>query len=131
MLDEILNWVTVLLVTAAGLLSLFGGIGIMRFPDPISRLHAATKPQMFGLILLVFAVALMDRSWMTLFAMLPVLVLKALAAPVAAHAIGRATYRVDGINKSELAVDELAPVIAEAEELTEQWPKRVERRRNS
>ena len=38
---------------AGALLGLAAGIGVLRFPDALSRMHAATKPQVLGVLLLL------------------------------------------------------------------------------
>ena len=53
--------------TAAVLLGAFlcfaAAVGLVRFPDVLSRMHAATKPQTLGLILFAVGVELSLRSW--------------------------------------------------------------------
>ncbi len=84
---------------------------MLRFTDTLSRLHAATKPQILGLLLIILAAALYQRSLMTLFIMLPVFVLQSLTAPVSAHMAGRAAYRADHVDRDSIVIDELEPVI--------------------
>ncbi|WP_166984541.1 monovalent cation/H(+) antiporter subunit G [Canibacter zhoujuaniae] len=112
-------------VLGAGLLSATAGIGLLRFKDPLSRLHAATKPQIFGLLLIILAVALDQRNLMTLFALLPVFILQSLTAPVSAHMAGRAAYRAGHIDREHLALDELEPVIQRANTDVED-PRRID-----
>ena len=45
--------VTVVLVTAGALLFLAGTLGLLRFPDTLSRLHAISKADNLGLGLIV------------------------------------------------------------------------------
>lgn len=82
----------VCLVTGA-LLAFTAAIGIVRFPDTLVRMHAATKPQTFGLLLLLFGSILQLRSsvdvWMLVLAGLFALV----TAPVVAHRVGRVAYQ--------------------------------------
>jgi multicomponent Na+:H+ antiporter subunit G len=125
-IDVTLDWVAAIFVVVAGLLSVAAGIGILRFRDPLTRLHAATKPQIFGLLLIIAAVAIEQRSLMTLFALVPVFVMQSLTAPVSAHMVGRAAYRADHVDRDSLTVDEMAPVIAEAEHLDTLWPRRTD-----
>ena len=53
-----MNWHTVLDVIAllclvgGSLMSLAAAVGLVRFPDLLSRMHAGTKPQVLGLLLL-------------------------------------------------------------------------------
>ena len=51
---------------SGALLSLAAGVGLLRFPDLLSRMHAATKPQVLGLFLLLAAGAFLaaeQRRW--------------------------------------------------------------------
>jgi multicomponent Na+:H+ antiporter subunit G len=45
----ILDIISAVCIIGAALLSLAAGIGALRFPDMLSRMHAASKPQLFGL----------------------------------------------------------------------------------
>jgi multicomponent Na+:H+ antiporter subunit G len=106
-IDAILDVLTALLLIAGALLSVTAGIGVLRFPDALSRLHAATKPQTLGLAFVLVAVALTARSWSTTLVIVPVLLFQALLAPIASHMVGRAGYRTDNFRKDVLLVDEL------------------------
>ncbi len=114
MFDLILDIVAMLCVIAAAGFSVAAGIGLLRFPDALSRLHAATKPQIFGLLLMIAAVGIEQRSLVTLFALLPVFVFQSLTAPVAAHMVGRAAYRTGQLDAESLVFDELGPAIERA-----------------
>ena len=105
----ILDIVAASLLIVAALLTLAAAIGLIRFPDPLSRLHAATKPQILGLILVVIALALSARSWTVLLLLIPVVVFQLLTAPISAHMVGRAGYRNGDFDPDTLLVDELAP----------------------
>jgi len=107
--DVILDVVAAVLLIVAALLTLAAAVGLLRFPDPLSRLHAATKPQILGLILVVLALAMSERSWTVLFMLVPVIVLQLLTAPISAHMVGRAGYRNGNVDVDNLVVDELAP----------------------
>lgn len=95
-------------------LSLAAGIGLFRFPDALSRIHAATKPQILGLVFILAGVALEARLWSTLLALLPVLIFQLLTAPISAHMIGRAGYRTANFAPETLHIDELAGAIDSA-----------------
>lgn len=101
----------IILMLTSALFTLAAAIGLLRFTDTLSRLHAATKPQIFGLMLMIAAVALHDRSLLTLFALLPVFIFQSLFAPVAAHMVSRAAYRNGQIDYSLLVRDELSSAI--------------------
>ncbi len=116
-LDAVLESLSLVCLIAAGGFSVAAGIGLLRFPDALSRLHAATKPQIFGLLLVILAIALHDRSWLTLLALLPVFVFQCLTAPIAAHMVGRAAYRLGQLDDESLVVDELAPAVEQSDRL--------------
>ncbi|XPP25409.1 MAG: monovalent cation/H(+) antiporter subunit G [Leucobacter sp.] len=114
MFDLVLDVMALLCVLGAVAFSVAAGIGLLRFPDVLSRLHAATKPQIFGLLLIIAAVALEQRSFTTMLALIPVFVFQSLTGPVAAHMVGRAAYRTGQLDTETLIIDELAPAIERA-----------------
>jgi multicomponent Na+:H+ antiporter subunit G len=114
MIDTILDIVALVCVVGATVLSVAAGVGLLRFPDALSRLHAATKPQIFGLLLVIVAIAIEQRSLATLIGLVPVLAFQMLTSPVAAHMVGRAAYRTGQLDTSILVIDELGPAIDRA-----------------
>jgi len=52
----LLNGFTVLCVILGGVFFLAGTVGLLRFPDAASRLHALTKPDNLGLGLIVLGI---------------------------------------------------------------------------
>lgn len=113
-IDVILDSLALLCLVLAGFLSLAAGIGLLRFPDALSRMHAATKPQIMGLFFVVGAIALDQRSWSTVMVLIPVVVFQTLTAPISAHMIGRAVYRTGNVSREHTLVDELAPAVERA-----------------
>lgn len=114
-LDTVLTWVAAVLMVLGSALSLGAAIGLLRFPDLLTRMHAATKPQVLGSLLLLTAVGLQWRAW----ALVPLLavawIFQLLTAPVSAHMVGRAGYRTKHYDRSNLSVDELDDVVARVE----------------
>lgn len=103
-------------VVLGGLLSLVAGVGVLRFPDALSRLHAGTKPQVLGLVCIVVAIALSARTWSVLLLLIPVVLFQLLTQPIAAHMIGRAGYRTKNHRRDLLLLDELADDVDRASE---------------
>lgn len=107
-------WTTLADVLAAVCLLLGGffafsaGVGVVRFPSLLARMHAATKPQVLGLVLLLTAVALRIRSWPAVTMLLLVVVFQLLTSPVAAHMVGRAGFRTGKVRTDELVLDDLS-----------------------
>ena len=110
----ILDGVAAVLILLAAFLTLAAAVGLLRFPDALARLHAATKPQILGVIFVVIALALSVRSWTVLLLLIPVVVFQLLTAPISAHMVGRAGYRAGDYEPETLTVDELAPDVAAA-----------------
>jgi multicomponent Na+:H+ antiporter subunit G len=102
------------LLVGGSLMSLAAGIGLVRFPDLLSRMHAATKPQVLGLLLFLLALAVEFESWL----LVPVLVLcwvfQLLTSPVSAHMVGRAGYRTRHLRRDLLTLDELDDIVTRA-----------------
>jgi len=113
-LDTVLEAVAGVFLVVGCLMSVAAGIGMLRFPDLLSRMHAATKPQVLGLFLLLSAVAIELRSWALVPVLLLAWLLQLLTAPVSAHMVGRAGYRTKHLKKETLLVDELDQVVARA-----------------
>jgi multicomponent Na+:H+ antiporter subunit G len=78
------------------------------------KLHAATKPQVLGLILMLAAVGLREPSWGTISTLFLIAAFQVLTLPVAAHMIGRAVYRTGHVNLERLYRDELAEAVERA-----------------
>jgi multicomponent Na+:H+ antiporter subunit G len=110
-LDEILTVVAGIFLLLGAFLSLAAGVGLVRFPDVPSRLHAATKPQILGLLFILAAIAIEAHSWSTLLAVAPVLVFQMLTAPISAHMVARAGYRTGNLRKDQLLTDDLEEAI--------------------
>ncbi|MEU1400184.1 monovalent cation/H(+) antiporter subunit G [Micromonospora zamorensis] len=104
----IADWLGAGCLVSGALLGLAAAIGVLRFPDALSRMHAATKPQVLGVLLLLLGIMLRLRSPADLGMILLVAVFQLATAPVAAQMIGRAAYRSGRLDRDLLDADELA-----------------------
>lgn len=77
-----------LLVTGA-VFFLAGTVGLLRFPDVYTRLHALTKADNVGLGLLVLGLAIQSESWAVIGKLLLIWLLVLLAGASVAHLISR------------------------------------------
>lgn len=84
-----LEWLAAAALVAGGFFYLAGTVGLLRFPDALSRLHALTKADNVGLLLVCLGLALLDGAWRTAALLLLVWLLAMLAATVSAHLIAR------------------------------------------
>lgn len=98
---EILDVAGAIFLLLGATLAFVGAVGLVRLPDLFSRMHAATKPQTLGLLLILIGLALSVRTWAAVATLLIVLGAQALTAPVAAHMLSRSGYR-SGVAEGEL-----------------------------
>jgi multicomponent Na+:H+ antiporter subunit G len=109
--DAIADILTSVFLLLGAFLSLAAGIGLLRFPDAIARMHATTKPQILGLTFILLGIALQERRVSTILALATLLAFQMMTAPISAHMIGRAGYRTGIIAEGSLLVDELGEAI--------------------
>ena len=102
--------------TAAGLLAIAGalfvllaGLGVLRFPDIYARMHAATKASTLGISLVGLATALVLDDGRAKLGIAVAFIF--LTAPSAAHLVGRAAYRAEGIDIDLSTRDDLATLM--------------------
>lgn len=107
-LDALADVVAGACLLAGALLSLAAGVGLLRFPDLLARMHSATKPQVLGLLLILTGAALRLQNTIDVTTLVLVGLFQLATAPVSAHMIGRAVYRAGHIRSDDLVVDELA-----------------------
>ncbi|MFP4039832.1 MAG: monovalent cation/H(+) antiporter subunit G [Desulfosudaceae bacterium] len=102
--------ITAGLLLAGGIFAFIASVGMLRLPDTIIRMHAATKAGALGSGLIFLALAVYSQELSTTLRALAAVLFLLLTAPIAAHLIGRATYcsRVNLWHKTW--IDEFATV---------------------
>lgn len=116
-----MTWTDVADVTAAvclvlgALLALIAAIGILRFPDVLTRMHSATKPQVLGLLLVLLGLGLRLRDPSAVGLLILVALFQLVTSPVASHMVGRASFRAGQVRRDLLVVDELSEVLPRPE----------------
>ncbi len=99
------------LMVAGAVFSLLAAWGILDFPSPISRMHAATKSASLGLALLAVGAGVAAGSWPLVGVGSLVAVFMFVTAPIAGHMVGRAAYLAG--QAADLVHDDLAAVDAQ------------------
>lgn len=79
------------------LIVLAGSIGIVRFPDFYTRIHAAGMTDTFGVELILLGMACQAGSWSEVAKLFFIALFLLLTSPVATHAIGHAAW-IGGLN---------------------------------
>ncbi|WP_152188687.1 monovalent cation/H(+) antiporter subunit G [Georgenia satyanarayanai] len=129
--DTVLDVVAGTLFIGGALLALVAGLGIVRFPDLLSRMHAATKPQVLGLMLLMTGLGIELRSVTAGITLFLVVAFQLVTGPISAHMLSRAGYRTGKVDHSLLVVDELTEDLERAEKLDELDRLELERERDA
>lgn len=105
-----------LLLVLGAFLFLVSALGLLRFPDVLTRMSATAKASTLGAVcaLAAYGVAFwaLDVEALALVA----IVFLGLTVPVSGHAIGRAAYRRGVAVMKDMETDELAGHLDECEE---------------
>lgn len=107
-LDVALDVTGAVLMVLGAVLALTAAIGLLRLPDVLSRMHAATKPQVLGVVLITLGAALHLRTSVDAWMLVLTAAFQVITAPVTAHLVGGLAHRTGGVCPDLLHVDELA-----------------------
>jgi multicomponent Na+:H+ antiporter subunit G len=109
-METLVDVVSSVLLLGGVALAVVAGVGLLRFPDVFSRMHAATKPATLGLLMVCLGAALEMDDGAHRSKLMLVAAFQFLTAPVAAHMIGRAAYRAGKGALGDLVIDDLRAV---------------------
>ncbi|WP_024801833.1 monovalent cation/H(+) antiporter subunit G [Nocardia sp. BMG51109] len=105
-LDTALHWLSYVLILLGSGFALTAAIAFVRFPDILTRMHAATKPQVVGLVLVLIGSTVELRGHPNIW-MLPLVGLfTLLTVPAVAHLIGRTAHREQRHRDGLLVINE-------------------------
>ncbi len=93
---------------AGAVLTLVAAIGVVRFPDALSRMHALTKASTVGLTLVAVGATFVLPTANDITSALLAAALYLLTLPIAGAMMGRATYDTDDVPNQLHSIDELA-----------------------
>lgn len=80
------------LCLVGGVLAVIGTVGVLRFPDFYSRLHAASVTDTAAVTLTVVGMALLAPDWLVAFKLAAVWLFIFLTGPTAGHALANAAH---------------------------------------
>ena len=89
-------------------LVLLSAIGVIRFPDALTRMHALTKASTVGVALVAIGAAFVLPTANDITSAIGAAVLQWMTLPIAASLIARSVYVARGIPSRVDTVDELA-----------------------
>lgn len=101
------DYLTGMILLIGSIFCLVAALGLVRLPDTLMRMHAATKAGTLGAGLLMIAEALFYQQLGVSLRAATVIALLLLTAPVAAHLIARASYRSGVVLSDRTWIDEL------------------------
>ena len=107
-MNQVLDALAAVLVLGGSVLALTAAIGVVRFPDTLSRMHAATKPQVLGLLLVLIGAAIRLRGHPDVGMLILAGLFTVITAPVVANRVGQLAYRERSFRDDLLTKDELA-----------------------
>lgn len=87
------DYLSGLLLVVGSVFFLAGTVGLLRFPDVYTRLHALTKADNVGLGLIVAGLAIQAASWAVVVKLLLIWLLVLLAGASVSHLVCRAALR--------------------------------------
>ena len=88
-----LDIITVVLVSAGGVFFMAGTIGLLRFPDTLTRLHALTKVDNLGLGLIVFGLLPQVESRLGALKLIVIWLLVQMSGAIVSQLIAQAVRR--------------------------------------
>lgn len=95
-MTEWLIWLSWPLLLAGMFFFISGTLGVLRFPDVYSRLHAVTKADTLGLGLLATGLALRSDGWQPALLMLLIWLLVMVSSATACQLLARYQRELDG-----------------------------------
>ncbi len=106
MSDLLAPAISLILAGIGAFLVLVAGLGMVRMPDLLTRMHASSKAATLGAALILLAVGIWFGNGAILVRVLLIIGFLFATAPVAAHMIGRAGYRSGVTLADENVIDE-------------------------
>lgn len=104
-LESVLDVVGAVLILIGAFFTLTAAIGILRLPDVLNRMHAASKPQTLGFLLLCVGLSLVLRDGSATAMLAVAACLQLVTSPVATQMMAKAAHRSRQY-RADLVVDD-------------------------
>jgi multicomponent Na+:H+ antiporter subunit G len=104
-LEAVLDVLGAILILVGAAFTLTAAIGLVRLPDVLNRMHAASKPQSLGFLLLCLGLALVLREASATSMLAVAAGLQLVTAPVATQMMAKAAHRTRQY-RADLVVDD-------------------------
>lgn len=96
MIETIINFLSWCMLLAGGLVGIIGGLGVLRFPDIYTRMHAAGMTDTLCTLLIIGGLMLQTGLSMLTLKLLAILLFMLFTSPTSGHALARAAW-MDGV----------------------------------
>ena len=87
------DWITSIFLLGGAFFVMIATLGVLRFPDTLTRMHAATKAGSFGVALMLIAGCVHWGTGAVVVKSLLILIFFYVTTPVASQLLSRAAYR--------------------------------------
>lgn len=94
-MDTIVNMSSALCLLLGSFLCLSGGVGIIRFPDFYTRMHAVGVTDTLAAAMILIGLMLQNPEGLVLLKLLLILLMTIFISPVASHALAKAAFKND------------------------------------
>jgi multicomponent Na+:H+ antiporter subunit G len=108
-LEAVLDVVGSVMILSGAVFTLTAAIGLVRLPDVLNRMHAASKPQTLGFLLLCGGLATVLREPGATTMLILAAGMQLVTAPVATQMMGKAAYRTGQFRPDIVVVDDRTP----------------------
>ena len=100
-MDTIINLASALCLLLGSFLCLSGGVGLLRFPDFYTRMHAVGVTDTLAAAMILIGLMLQNSEGIVMLKLLLILLMTIFISPVASHALAKAAYKNDVVPLSD------------------------------
>ena len=100
-MDTIVSMASALCLLLGSFLCLSGGVGILRFPDFYTRMHAVGVTDTLAAAMILIGLMLQNPDGLVMLKLLLILLMTIFISPVASHALAKAAFNNDLVPLSD------------------------------
>lgn len=98
-MNDIIQYSGALLLLCGSFFVFTGSLGLFRFPECITRIHAAGVADIFGVCLILLGVSCLSLSWAVAVKLVLLALFLLITSPTACHALVQAAFETPAIKK--------------------------------
>lgn len=105
-MESLLQIISTLLLLIGSFLCISGGVGLLRFPDFFSRMHAAGVTETLATAMIILGLVLIESDFLVDIKLLIILLMTLFISPTASHALAHAALRNKQAKEGQQPTDE-------------------------